>query len=139
MRHAFLVGCGRVTGVGVLDKSDSAAQALGRRGEDIAAAYLQRQGLVLLSRNWRCRHGELDLVATDGRRLVVCEVKTRSGDRFGHPSEAVTARKAGRIRQLTRFWLAEHRVRWCEIRFDVLSVHWPPDGPPRVEHLVEAF
>jgi putative endonuclease len=122
-----------------LDKSDSAAQALGRRGEDIAAAYLQRQGLVLLSRNWRCRHGELDLVATDGRRLVVCEVKTRSGDRFGHPSEAVTARKAGRIRQLTRFWLAEHRVRWCEIRFDVLSVHWPPDGPPRVEHLVEAF
>jgi putative endonuclease len=122
-----------------VEKADSAAQALGRRGEDIAAAYLQRQGLVLLSRNWRCRHGELDLVATDGRRLVVCEVKTRSGDGYGHPSEAVTARKAGRIRQLTRFWLAEHRVRWCEIRFDVLSVHCPPDGTPWVEHVVEAF
>jgi putative endonuclease len=114
-------------------------QDLGRRGEDVAADYLRRQGLVVLSRNWRCRLGELDLVATDGDRLVVCEVKTRSGPGYGHPSEAVTRRKAGRIRQLTRFWLAEHRVRWCEIRFDVVSVHWPPDGAPRVEHLIEAF
>jgi putative endonuclease len=112
---------------------------LGRLGEDIAADFLIRQGMVVLSRNWRCRQGELDLVAADGKRLVVCEVKTRSGVAFGHPAEAVTRRKISRIRQLTRCWLAEHRVRWCEVRFDVLSVQWPPGGEPVVEHLQGVF
>jgi len=112
---------------------------LGRLGEEIAAEFLVRQGMVVLSRNWRCRQGELDLVVADGRRLVVCEVKTRSGTGFGHPAEAVTRRKMSRIRQLTRCWLAEHRVRWCEVRFDVLSVLCPPDGEPHVEHLQGVF
>lgn len=112
---------------------------LGRLGEDIAADFLVRQGMVVLSRNWRCRQGELDLVASDGRRLVVCEVKTRTGTGFGHPAEAVTRRKIGRIRQLTRCWLAEHRVRWCEVRFDVLSVQCQPGGEPLVEHLRGVF
>jgi putative endonuclease len=115
------------------------AVELGRRGEDIAARYLLSQGMVVLARNWRCRQGELDLVAADGRRLVVCEVKTRSGTGYGHPAEAVTRRKMSRIRQLTRCWLAEHRVRWCEVRFDVLSVHLPPGGEPTVEHLQGVF
>ena len=115
------------------------AGELGRLGEQIAADFLIRQGMVVLSRNWRCRQGELDLVAADGRRLVVCEVKTRSGTGYGHPAEAVTRHKIGRIRQLTRCWLAEHRVRWCEVRFDVLSVHCPPGGEPRVEHLTGVF
>jgi putative endonuclease len=59
--------------------------ALGRRGEDLAVEYLQRRGLVVLSRNWRCRDGELDVVATDRTRLVVCEVKTRSGTATANP------------------------------------------------------
>ncbi len=79
---------------------------LGRRGEDLAARFLEQQGLVVLSRNWRCRHGEVDLVATDADKLVVCEVKTRSGTRFGEPAEAVTGRKAARIRRVTQAWLA---------------------------------
>ena len=112
---------------------------LGRLGEQIAADYLTRQGMVVLSRNWRCRQGELDLVAADGDRLVVCEVKTRSGTGYGHPAEAVTRQKIGRIRQLTRAWLAEHRVRWCEVRFDVLSVTCQRDGEPLVEHLTGVF
>jgi putative endonuclease len=112
---------------------------LGRLGEDIAAEHLQRQGLVLLSRNWRCREGELDLVLTDGERLIVCEVKTRSGPRFGTPAEAVTRHKARKIRRVTQYWLAAHRVRWCEVRFDVVAVDYPPGGEPTVEHLVEAF
>lgn len=112
---------------------------LGRRGEDLAAEFLQRQGLVLLARNWRCRYGELDLVAAEGRRLVVCEVKTRSGTGFGHPAEAITRRKMSRIRHLTRLWLAENRVGWCEVRFDVLAVHCAPDSEPRVEHLTAVF
>lgn len=115
------------------------ADELGRLGEQIAADFLTGLGMVVLSRNWRCRQGELDLVALDGQRLVVCEVKTRTGTGYGHPAEAVTRRKISRIRQLTRCWLAEHRVRWCEVRFDVLAVHCPSDSEPRVEHLQGVF
>ena len=89
----------------------AAKDVLGRRGEDLAARFLEQQGLVVLSRNWRCRHGELDLVATDADQLVVCEVKTRSGTRFGEPAEAVTGRKAARIRRVTQAWLAAHQMR----------------------------
>jgi putative endonuclease len=67
---------------------------LGRRGEDLAASYLESHGLVVLSRNWRCREGELDLVLTDGEQVVVCEVKTRAGTGFGTPAEAVDDEKA---------------------------------------------
>jgi len=112
---------------------------LGKRGEDLAADYLAGTGLVVLSRNWRCRQGELDLVATDGERLVVCEVKTRSGTGYGEPSEGVTPAKAARIRRVTAAWLRAYRVGWCEIRFDVLAVLCPQDGPVTVEHLRGAF
>jgi putative endonuclease len=115
------------------------AAELGRRGEDLAAEYLTNKGMVVLNRNWRCRYGELDLVATESGRLVVCEVKTRSGAGYGTPAEAVTRRKASRIRHLTHCWLAEHKVVWCEVRFDVLSVSWPPDGEPTIEHLTAVF
>ena len=117
----------------------AAKDELGRRGEDLAVKYLQGQGLVILSRNWRCRDGEIDVVATDTKRLVVCEVKTRSGTRFGEPAEAVTARKASRIRRVTQAWLAAHQVRWCEIRFDVLSVVAAPGAPVTVQHYEAAF
>ncbi|OZM78372.1 YraN family protein [Pseudonocardia sp. MH-G8] len=117
----------------------AAKDELGRRGEDLAAKYLEQQGLVVLSRNWRCRHGELDLVATDSARLVVCEVKTRSSTRFGAPAEAVDRRKAARIRLITQAWLAAHRVRWCEIRFDVLAVVAEPGAPVAVQHYEAAF
>lgn len=117
----------------------AAKDELGRRGEDLAARYLERQGLVVLSRNWRCRHGELDLVATDADRLVVCEVKTRSGTGFGEPAEAVDRRKAARIRRVTQVWLGAHQVRWCEIRFDVLAVVAEPGRPVTVAHYEGAF
>lgn len=112
---------------------------LGRRGETIAADYLEANGLVVLSRNWRCRDGELDLVATDRTSLVVCEVKTRSGLDFGRPADAVTPAKARHIRNATHAWLRRYQVGWVPVRFDVLSVLWPPDQPPRVEHLRGAF
>ncbi|MGH3887099.1 MAG: YraN family protein [Pseudonocardiaceae bacterium] len=115
------------------------SELLGKRGEDLAADYLAGAGLVVLSRNWRCREGELDLVATDGERLVVCEVKARSGTGYGEPSEGVTPAKAARIRRVTAAWLRAYRVGWCEIRFDVLAVLCPQDGPVTVEHLRGAF
>ena len=103
--------------------------ALGKRGEDVAAEYLAGTGLVVLSRNWRCREGEVDLIATDGERVVVCEVKTRSATGYGEPFEGVTPAKAARIRRITAEWLRAHRVGWCEIRFDVVAVLSPQGGP----------
>ena len=119
--------------------ADRRIDQLGKRGEDVAAEYLGRTGLVVLSRNWRCRGGELDLVATDGERLIICEVKTRSGTGYGEPAEGVMPAKAARIRHVAAAWLQTHLVGWCEIRFDVVAVLCPPDGPVTVEHLRGAF
>ncbi|WP_181782859.1 YraN family protein [Pseudonocardia pini] len=121
----------------------AAKDELGRRGEDIAVRYLQDKGLVVLDRNWRCRDGEIDVVATErtreSSRLVVCEIKTRSGTRYGEPTEAVTGLKAHRIRQVTRAWLAAHRVGWCEIRFDVVAVLMRPGREVTLQHVEGAF
>ena len=117
----------------------AAKDVLGRRGEDLAVQYLEQRGLIVLSRNWRCRDGEVDVVATDRRRLVVCEVKTRSGARLGKPAEAVDIRKAARIRRVTQAWLAAHQVRWCEIRFDVVAVLMEPGRPATLRHYEAAF
>jgi putative endonuclease len=117
----------------------AAKDELGRRGEDLAVAYLEQQGLVVLDRNWRCRHGELDVICTDRERLVVCEVKTRTSTRYGSPAEAVDERKVRRIRRLANLWLAAHHVCWVEIRFDVLAVLAPPGAPARIQHYRAAF
>jgi putative endonuclease len=112
---------------------------LGVRGEDVAVAFLKSKRLTILQRNWRCRAGELDIIATDGEQLIVCEVKTRSGTGFGTPAEAVIASKADRIRRLTQAWLAEFSIPFAHIRFDVVSVLWPPGGDPAVDHIEGAF
>lgn len=107
----------------------------GERGEALAARYLETQGLTVLSKNWRCPEGELDLVLTDGTTLVVCEVKTRTTDNYGPPAEAVDEAKAARIRRLTRRWRADHGVSHVPTRYDVVSILWPPGETPKVSHL----
>lgn len=111
----------------------------GARGEDLAARYLESQGLVVLSRNWRCREGELDLVATDGRQLVVAEVKTRTSTAYGPAADAVDHAKAARIRRLARRWRTTHGVPWCRERFDIVAILWPPNEKPRITHYRGAF
>ena len=113
-----------------------AKDMLGRYGEERAAAFLAATGLTILDRNWRCRAGELDIVARDGGTLVVVEVKTRSGTGYGYPAEAVTPRKLARLRQLAGQWLAEHDAHPADIRIDVVSVLAPRGGPLSIEHLV---
>jgi putative endonuclease len=107
---------------------------LGRFGEDVAAAHLEGEGLVLVARNWRCREGEIDIVAVDGAVLVFCEVKTRSSLAFGSPAEAVSPTKLRRLKVLAARWLAESPQVWIELRFDVVSVLRTPDGLV-VDHL----
>ena len=112
-----------------------AKDGLGRYGEDVAARHLTEAGLAILERNWRCPAGEIDIVARDGDVLVVCEVKTRSSAAFGSPLEAVTERKAARLRRLAARWLADHAVRPEEVRIDLVGVLAPRVGQPRIDHV----
>ena len=97
--------------------------AFGRRGEDLAADWYERQGYRVVARNWRCAIGEIDLVLRRGRLLVVAEVKARKSGAFGVPALAVTPTKQQRLRRLAAAWLAEHRVgRRVDVRFDVVAI-----------------
>jgi putative endonuclease len=92
-------------------RSAGRSARVGRRGEQIAATYLERRGYRVLDRNWRsgdpAQRGELDLILRHRSVLVVCEVKTRTGGHLAHPAEAVTAEKLGRLRRLAGLWLRE--------------------------------
>ena len=117
------------------------AQALGRFGEDVAARHLEDAGLQLLARNWRCRAGELDIVAWDptDRCVVFCEVKTRSGSGYGTPAEAVTAAKGRRLRRLAAVWLAQGQGPRGDVRFDVVEVLRDRQAPLQVRHLKQVL
>ena len=110
----------------------------GATGEDLAAAHLESSGHRILTRNYRTPAGEIDIVAARGETLVFCEVKTRDGDRFGLPAEAVNRVKQARLRRLAAQWLAEHKPGPVEVRFDVVSVI-VRDGNSEVTHLPDAF
>ena len=112
-----------------------AKDGLGAYGEQVAAAHLVAEGMTVLDRNWRCPQGEIDIVARDGDVLVVCEVKTRSSTALGHPLEAVTARKADRLRRLAAAWIRERRVHPAEVRIDLVGVLRPARGAAGVEHV----
>jgi putative endonuclease len=111
-------------------------RAIGEYGERLAARELQRAGCAVLDRNWRCREGELDIVARDGGVLVVCEVKSRSSDAYGSAVEAITPEKAARLRRLAELWMVAHRVSAASVRVDVVAVTLRPRGAALVRHLV---
>ena len=100
-----------------------ARQQLGAHGEQRAADWYAAQGFVIVVRNWRTRHGEIDLVAGADGLIVFCEVKTRTSSAFGTGLEAVTWAKQQRLRRLGAAWLADHPdERRRAVRFDVASV-----------------
>ncbi|WP_159500078.1 YraN family protein [Microbacterium sp. 18062] len=115
----------------------AAKDILGRDGEDAVAAYLTRDGYDILDRNWRCAQGEVDIVARDGAEIVVVEVKTRSTELFGHPLEAVDARKRTRLWRLAVAWAQQHPdlARGLRLRLDVVSVLGAKAPAFRLEHL----
>jgi putative endonuclease len=113
-----------------------AKDAVGRYGEDVAEAHVLGRGWQVIERNWRCRDGELDLVALDGDELVVVEVKTRRSTAYGHPAEAVTTAKLARVRRLAALWLAAHDVHPSSVRVAVVAVLLTRGHAPQVDHLV---
>jgi len=114
----------------------NARGALGRYGEDLAARTLEDAGLTVLGRNWRCRHGEIDIMASEGDALVVCEVKTRRSGEFQHPMAALTPDKIDRLRSLAERWAGEHGgAPPGGVRIDLVGVILPARGAARVEHV----
>lgn len=108
---------------------------VGRYGEEVVARRLAADGWEIVSRNWRCTHGEIDIVAVDGDDLVVVEVKTRRSARFGSPQEAVTRDKLHRLRRLAAAWLHEQDRHFAGVRIDVAAVTLGHAGAATVEHL----
>ena len=110
---------------------------LGKKGEELAAVYLEKKGYRIVEKNWRQWRNEIDLVAVDGKYLVIVEVKTRQSAFFGEPETAVT-----RDKQKTLIRAANAYVRYknidCEVRFDILSVIITKTGE-QIHHIEDAF
>lgn len=133
----------RTRAFGSAEARDDAGMAdkdvLGRAGEDRAAHYFEALGFTVLDRNWRCRDGELDLIVADRSSVVVVEVKTRRGEEFGHPFEAIDARKRVRLWRLGVAWASEHRdvLQGRRLRIDAIGLTGAEPGTARLEHLVD--
>ena len=109
-------------------------QRAGVQAEDLAAAYLERQGLKLKARNYACRLGEIDLVLLDGSTIVFVEVRQRSSRAFGGAAESITARKRNKLVATARHFLARERT-LPPCRFDAVLV----DGDGGIEWIRDAF
>jgi putative endonuclease len=112
---------------------------IGRRGEDAAAAYLERIGMSLEARNWRCSMGEIDIVAREEGVLVLCEVKTRRSERAGTAEEAVSATKQRKLVRLAQAYLASGGGVPTGIRFDVVAIRVLSDNRALLRHYRGAF
>ncbi len=110
----------------------------GRRGEDIATAYLRGKGYRIIERNYRCPFGEADIVARDKRVIVFVEVKSRRSDRFGEPQAAVDHHKQRKLSRIALCYLKAKDLLNQDARFDVLSILFTTDGH-RIEHITNAF
>lgn len=117
------------------------ARALGQWGETLVAEDLRRKGWTVTARNFRCRMGELDIVANNGQFLVFVEVKLRKDARFGLAREAVTLTKQRKLRAAAEFYLISHPTR-LQPRFDVAEVYAPQGvhtKDPRISYIENAF
>jgi putative endonuclease len=115
-----------------------AAARPGEEGESAACRYLEEHGFAVLARNFRCRSGEVDVVAREGDTTVFVEVKERRGESHGQGHEAVTFGKRRRIVRAARLYAAARGLSETPLRFDVVSIDWV-DGRPRIRHDPGAF
>ncbi len=112
---------------------------IGRRGEDAAAAFLERSGMTIVERNWRCKTGEIDIVALDADELVLVEVKTRRGVSAGTPEEAVSSTKQKRLVRLGRAYIAYAGLTESLVRFDVIAIQVIAEDRALLRHRRAAF
>ena len=112
----------------VVDPVANARQELGRLGEELAAQYLTREGYVILTRNYRCGEGEMDIVARQGSRLAFVEVRTRRGSSYGTPKESITRSKQERLVKVASDYLSSHNLLDEDWGIDAVSVLFTPGG-----------
>ena len=114
------------------------AGTTGALGEDLAAAYLEGRGMRVIARNYRCRQGEIDLIAWEGETLCFVEVKTRTSCTVGLPREYVTAKKQEKLRSAALLYLSERGLD-CPARFDVAEVYLKAGRKVRINYMENAF
>ena len=119
-----------------MTRTESRAE-IGALGEQLAVDYLNQMGLRVLTRNWRCRYGELDIIAADDatRAVVFVEVKTRTGEQYGGVEQAVTPAKVRRLRRLAGLWLAQQQGSWASVRIDVIAIRIGRRRTPEITHI----
>lgn len=123
----------------LLQRLRAAEPRPGQTGETLACRHLESLGLSVLARNFRCRSGEVDVVARDGDTTVFVEVKERAGVSHGEACESVTPGKRRRIVRAARIYAASRGLSESPLRFDVVSIDWADDGRPRIRHDAAAF
>jgi putative endonuclease len=114
-------------------------QGTGRLGEDLAAAYLSRAGMQVVERGYRCRQGEIDLVARDGDDLVFVEVRTRRSATFGTPEESLTARKQRTMVACALAYLGQHNMPERAWRLDFVAIVLAGRRVARLDHYKHVF
>lgn len=120
-------------------KNKKTTTAIGRQGEDIAADWLSSHNYTIVTRNYRQRFGEVDIIARQDGWLVFIEVKTRSSARFGSPLDSVTEKKQQQLSRIANDYLSRNDALDVPCRFDVVSVLLHGDRPPTVDVIVNAF
>ena len=110
----------------------------GKAGEDLAARFLEQNGLKIIERNYRFERGEIDLIAEEGDELVFVEVKARSSAVFGAPEDAVTEEKQEQVHTVADGYLFEHDIDDRACRFDVVAIEFKKDKT-EIRHIRDAF
>ena len=110
----------------------------GKAGEELAAQYLERNGLKILEHNFRFERGEIDLIAEEGEELVFVEVKARRSNAFGAPEEAVTEKKQEQVHAVAEGYLFIHDIDDRPCRFDIVAIEYQ-NGTAEIRHIRDAF
>ena len=113
---------------------------LGAKGEKLAAKFLRRKGYRIVQRNYKCKLGEIDIVAQIDGMFAFVEVRTRSTEEFGPPQYSITAAKRKQITKAALSYIREKKLAGQSCRFDVIAVTFSPESRrPKIEHIENAF
>lgn len=113
-------------------------QEIGQNGENLAEDYLKNEGYKIIKRNFRCKQGEIDIIAMDKNELVFIEVKTRSTAKYGNPAEAVNTIKQKHLKSAAEFYVHIHNLYKRFIRFDVIEIYYNKSGY-KINHIKQAM
>jgi putative endonuclease len=114
-------------------------RAFGQSGESIATDYLTGRGYTIIEVNWRCRHGEIDIIARDASTIVFVEVRSRHSTSTETAFESITTRKRAKMIRAAQLYLAQNKLEAAEWRIDAVAVAIPKTGDPLVEHVENAL